>query len=200
MWTMIIGAPGTSKHKIAELLTKDGYEYQKWIVDVKGDDNLFMREATYFTQRLKKQLEIERVRRETDIVTVRGAWDSIEVFGSVLAKRGEIDSVQFDALRFIYEGLLETMPPPDVVVHLKVGEKMASYNRMALKDERISEDYFSQLVDAYDHYVSLLAIPVIDVDHGHVLDKVWDQVEFGIQSIKTSGLSGDTIWKRGMFK
>lgn len=201
MWVMIIGAPGTAKHKIAELLTKDGYEYQKWITDVKGDQsNLFMREATYFAERLKKQFKIARAKREQDIVTVRGTWDSIEVFGSVLTSRGEIGETQFDSLRFIYESLMDTMIPPDVIIYMKVKERMASYNRMALRDGRISEDYFSQLISAYDKYVQRLAVPVIDVDNDHVLDKVWDQVEFGLQSIKTSGLSGDTIWKRGMFK
>jgi len=199
MWVVISGPPGTSKNKIAEILIKYGFEYLSHRVLPNDDKSVFDRELGYLVDRAVNQIDIER-RPKSKIVTVRSFWD-FDVYGRVLSKRTVLSPGEYEILKtHVYEPFLEVLKPPDFFIFLNCQDKMASFNRMMLESNVINQEYFFDLVDAYDEFRGKLTVPVIEVEHGSNVEDVMSQVEFGLSSIASTGVATETIWSKGVFK
>jgi len=200
MWILISGPPGTSKHKIAKALeSKEGFQYEAWSITVDEDLEPFSKELLYATRHIRSQFELEAVRFKRNIVTIGSAWEA-PIYSEVAFKRSDIKKEEVKVLRALYSAFVDALKPPDAIIFMNCTDKMASFNKMLLDKKVIHQEAFMDILAAYDEFRGKLAPPVIEVEHGHTFDNIWHTVQFGIQSLKSGGLSGDTIWKKGIFK
>jgi len=199
MWLVISGPPASSKQKIIEWIEHEklGFEYlppEEVMVSGKITQEI----------RLSSAIDTHKKAAEkcSDVVTIGCVWDVLKVYNPVALEFGDINQDRFDAMERL-ERLTEKndFAIPDAVVYIKPVEKMASFNRMSLNlGSVMNQDRFQKICDLYDEYIQSVAISVVDVDHGSKFDDVIDQLDFGISSIKQSGVGEQTIWTRRMFR
>jgi len=201
MWIAISGPPGTSKNRLAEILARvEGYTYLEELPD-RVDQSWFLREVNHLSKRSILQSTIEAGRKQGNFLTVRTIWDGPEVFAKVGLKREAITEEEFGIINLIYKQLTEeAISPPDAFIYLRCESVMSSLNRMALQGRSLPEETFMEMCAEYDRYRQKLAVPVIEIAHNDNFDAIVLEAQYALQSLKTTGLSDFTIWKKGIFK
>lgn len=198
MWIQIIGATGTGKEAVLNLITKDGYEHIGWPVH-QVQDNQLLQELNYAAVRARVDVKAASLMERKDIVTVRSYYESRDVFVPTAVEMTQMTKSDQQIFDTCYSFLDDDFfTPPDVVIFCKA-TKINALNRAAMRGVQINDDVFNKQVQLYDEYVKKIKVPVIELDSLADPAQVQKNLEFGISSIKTANLSSRSIWKRTMF-
>jgi len=199
MWIALCGPTGTSKQKIVEYLKKD-FEFEKYEFPIEENLPAFDKILTLLIKHQERQFRIHEDMKDSSILTVRSIWDVSEVFSKVMFKRQEISKEQYNWITKYVSAVTDCLKPPSAIIYMKPVSKMASYNRILMKEGEVDQTLFDLMAEAYEEFMGKLGIPVVEIDHGSYIDEILKQIEYGVSSLKTSALTEDSIWTRRMFK
>lgn len=204
MWICLIGAEGTCKQSIAEFLHKqEGFRVvgdEAEAVDWTSDH--FLNQIDTLLKRYRLQFEdCQQSQNDEDIVQVRSFWDTHEVYSKVLRDEGQISQTDYKLIERLYETLMLSATPPQAVFYCYTNS-IDAYNRMKLnREEPHHEEYLLAVRQAYAEYVRRIRIPVVEIPiDGDKFDNILDSVRFGLNSLKSTNLAGQSIWKRSMLR
>lgn len=125
---------------------------------------------------LANRLQIHRqiIRCPGSVIQDRSIYEDAEIFATNLYHQGQINPRDFETYRSLYQGLIEFLPPPDLVIYLKATPETL-LDRVAQRDrsyERgISRDYLDSLNVLYDQWIDgftlcpVLTVPADQLDY-----------------------------------
>ena len=198
MWIAIIGACGTGKHSVLKMLEKDGYKYIE-AVKPKLETPGFDLEFAYACERLRVQIEAQKIMNKKDVVTIHTFWETWDVFTPIAESKFQIDRVEMDRLKLMSETFKEILEPPHAIIYTQ-SEKMNAFNRMQLRQQTVNQLDFNQQIELYQKFVEKVRVPVVDVDGNRTFDDMRKDLEFGVASLKASTVGSQSFWDREMFR
>lgn len=203
MWISLIGGEGTCKRAVAEWMRdQEGFRIieDEFIPDSFLSDH-FSNQIELLLSRYKTQYSDCQVNmNDEDIVQIRSFWDIHEVYSKTLLDADAISGGDYDLLSKIYDTLNLSLTPPHTIFYCNATTIQAS-NRMKLTDAtEHTEEHLARVRREYESYVERLRPPVVEIATGGPFDKVIDVVRFGLNSIKSTKLGGQSLWKKTMMK
>jgi thymidylate kinase len=204
VWISLIGAEGTCKRTVAELLHSqenfrivgDSYTPKSSLTS-----DCYYHQIDFLTSRYDTQyLEIQPEINNEDVVQIRTFWDTHEIYSKVLLKHELITKSDYESLSKIYKSLNRSLIPPATVFYCKT-TLIDSLDRMKLKSEEPHhEEYLCSVREACDEYVSNIRVPVVEIDVSRPFNEVSRQVLFGLNSVKSTKVGGQSMWKKTMMR
>lgn len=185
MWVSITGPSGVSKNKILDYIEGQGY----CVCRVEIEDSIEKNILNY-------QEMAEKIHPDDLVFTNGCQWDTLEVYARAELELERITQSQFNEYSYICN---QKKYFPDAVVYMKPESKHDSYNRMLLRDRVIDQVFFDKEIDLYKSYIRKINIPVIEVVHFTVIDKVLLQIDYIVDSFKNQEKE-DSIWSKRYFK
>lgn len=187
MWVSIIGPSGSGKGLIASTL--------KNLKFTLSGDGSAENSQYYFTV---DKVAAEKMYDE-DIFTIGSMWDFHECkvpFYHQIYQTNDFDKEMQDN---IYSQIKGVIHPPSFVVYTKITKALA-HDRLLLtgEGEQLLHNIQIQL-DLYDDFITRVSVPVIELDMSKG-DKVIDDLLFGVDSIRSTRLGGQSIWKMEMMR
>ena len=125
---------------------------------------------------LANRLQIHRaiIRCPGSVIQDRSIYEDAEIFAANLHQQGQITPRDYETYRSLYQGLIEFLPPPDLVIYLRATPQTL-LDRVAQRDrsyERgISPDYLDSLNVLYDQWIDgftlcpVLTVPADQLDY-----------------------------------
>jgi deoxyadenosine/deoxycytidine kinase len=118
---------------------------------------------------LATRLQIHRqiIRCPGSVVQDRSIYEDAEIFAANLHRQGQINARDWETYRALYQGLIEFLPPPDLVIYLRATpetliERIA--NRDRTYERGMSRDYLESLNQLYDQWIDTFTLcPVLTV-------------------------------------
>jgi deoxyadenosine/deoxycytidine kinase len=101
------------------------------------------------------------------VIQDRSVYEDAEIFAANLYRRGGISARDYATYRALYKGVVEFLPPPDLVIYLQASpetllERIAQRNRSY--EREIHRDYLVSLNDLYNQWIeSFTLCPVLTV-------------------------------------
>lgn len=194
---MVIGPTGSGKNFVSDYLKKDGYQRLDPTFESESG-TLFDKQLSYLMSRFRIHMKASQIRDRKDVITLRSFHDTHLVLSEVLHRRTEINDKEKKILDVIYKNLANDdfhIPPPDVVIYMKT-VKMSAITRSLLRGVDVSDDFYNHEVELYDEFVKRIGSQIIELDVSLGVDHIYQNVEFGINSIKAANLGSQTIWQR----
>ena len=106
------------------------------------------------------------------VVQDRSVYEDAEIFAANLYRQGYLSQRDYATYRALYQGIVEFLPPPDLVIYLRARpetlmERIARRNRDY--ERGISREYLEALNDLYEHWIeSFTLCPVLTVPADHL--------------------------------
>lgn len=205
MWACIVGAPGTCKNKMADILVeKEGFKLERQSPNLfYSDSDAFFCQLNNLMTLFRFQKDIENRRKEEDILTIRSFWDEYDGRTKALHKLQELDSYSFKNLTLIYNTIYEHLQPPDVFLYTKSDvQHIQSWTSVKEIDGHLvlSDDQIRVFNKCYEDFISRVRTPVVEADMTQIFDEVIADVLYGIETIKSTSLMSQTIWKRKIYR
>ena len=125
---------------------------------------------------LANRLQIHRaiIRCPGSVIQDRSIYEDAEIFAANLHQQGQLNPRDYETYRSLYQGLIEFLPPPDLVIYLRATPQTL-LDRIAQRDrsyERgISRDYLDSLNALYDQWIDgftlcpVLTVPADQLDY-----------------------------------
>jgi deoxyadenosine/deoxycytidine kinase len=118
---------------------------------------------------LANRLQIHRqiMRCPGSVIQDRSLYEDAEIFANNLFLQGTLNTRDYETYRALYQGLIEFLPPPDLVIYLRATpqtllERIAQRNRDY--ERGISRDYLSSLNELYEQWIDAFTLcPVLTV-------------------------------------
>lgn len=203
MWIAIIGAPGSCKAAVAQRLAKDnGFRVEREAathVEADFAENAFDIQLDYMLARYRLQRTLQRRAGEEDLLQIRTFWDTLHVYAVAAHARGYLKDRELHLLSKIHATLEETMETPTLVVYMH-GSSMLAGDRQALTGKSSHEEDRAALSVAYAQFVSMIRVPVVDVEISENYEGMVEEVKSGIEAARASGAGGLSVWKRSFMK
>lgn len=199
MWVLVTGPSGSSKHVVTDFLKSEDFEVL--------DDNLaseisttfnFEKELQLMMSRLRQQIKASSVMSRSNVVTVRSVWDHFEVMIQGIFQLERMSRSQFDSFKIIYDACWDIIPPPNLVIITRT-KKQTSFDRSTLRGREIDQDLLTLELSKFDTFYDKLAIPRIEISSDDTPDDIKRSLEFGMASVKASGLYVNTVWEKRIF-
>lgn len=196
MWISIIGCDGVGKNIIAKHL-KEKLKFT--LLEINSDHeipqhDLCEREFFYLNERAR--LHIDAKKRDEDVVMVRSVFDTFEVFAELSYRMEHITEVERNYILYNKFAFSETIPVPEAVIYV-TNSKMNQLIRLKERGAQyISDDYMKWQKELYEKFMQDISVPVIEIDAERTIESFYGEIDFSINSLKTSNLSTRTIWKR----
>jgi thymidylate kinase len=192
MWISIIGASSTGKDVVAKFLTRLEY------IQIK-EESQPLKESDYFVYRLREHFSAQHIMYEKNVFTIRTIWDSL-LMSELAYEFGHITLDEFNNAKSYYNLFTDQdfISPPNLVVITKMPKKDVQ-NRTILNGRRPDDKEIDTQMERYDEFAQRIKVPKIELDMSQSPENVFNELSFGIDSVKSAMLSHKTIWKRGMF-
>ncbi len=118
---------------------------------------------------LANRLQIHReiMRSEDSVVQDRSIYEDAEIFACNLYRQGRLSERDYETYRALYKGLIEFLPPPDLVIYLRATPSTLR-TRISLRnrdyEREIAADYLGGLNQLYEQWIdSFTLCPVLTV-------------------------------------
>lgn len=114
----------------------------------------FHSQIFFLTHRFRDLLEIQR--RTKPCVQDRTIYEDAEIFARNLYEQGHMDERDFATYTALYETIVDSLPPPDLIVYLRASPwTLLSRIRLRGRDfeQQIDREYLLQLHTAYERWV-----------------------------------------------
>lgn len=206
MWIAVIGSLGSGKQKIASMIEKkEGADFYKESKDIDLFQNFerepnkysFQNQIDLLVKKFTLFQEINRRMNNTNIVSV-GILEEIYLFSEFLVDQQLMTWEEFVTFKKVYDSMVRAVQPPSILIYLKTN----IIDTHIRKELERNTDYFTRnefiedLDVRYTQFVRTVAIPMVEVNLSEDFDKNWNEVEAGINSIKTARLQGQTLWNK----
>jgi deoxyadenosine/deoxycytidine kinase len=118
---------------------------------------------------LANRLQIHRaiLRCQDSVIQDRSIYEDAEIFADNLYRQGRLSQRDHETYRSLYQGLIEFLPPPDLVIYLRatpvtLRQRIAQRNRDY--EREISTEYLEGLNQLYEQWIeSFTLCPVLTV-------------------------------------
>jgi deoxyadenosine/deoxycytidine kinase len=99
------------------------------------------------------------------VIQDRSLYEDAEIFAANLHRQGAISDRDYETYRSLYQGLVEFLPAPDLVIYLRATPETL-LERVALRDRayerNISRDYLESLNRLYERWIEAFTLcPVL---------------------------------------
>lgn len=194
MWISIIGASSTGKEFVANTLKKRDF------TTVSLDNSIIKTEQDFIISKLLSQFHAQNVMFDKDIFTIRTVWDSFNVMSKCYLELEKITQAEFESAERYYNTIqsLDILTPPNMVIFTRM-EKKDIQNRTLLHGRSPDDREISKQIEMYEEFISNVRVPKIELDMSRRADEIIEELNFGIDSVKSMVLTQKTIWKRNMF-
>lgn len=125
---------------------------------------------------LGHRLEAHRraLRHRTPVLQDRSIYEDAEIFAANLFRQGRMSQRDYATYRDVYEGMIDLLPPPDLVIYLRantetLGKRIRQRGRQ-YEMSGIDHDYLAQLNHLYEQWIGnfqlspVLTVPADDID------------------------------------
>ncbi len=118
---------------------------------------------------LANRLQIHRqiIRCPGSVIQDRSLYEDAEIFANNLYLQGTLNARDYETYRSLYQGLIEFLPPPDLVIYLRatpetllgrISQRNRDYER------GISREYLERLNELYEQWIDAFTLcPVLTV-------------------------------------
>ena len=195
MWIAILGASSTGKEVIADILRRRDYS------PIVATDRSVQSEMDYFIMRLSEQMKAQSVMFEKDVYTSRCIWDSFNVMTKVALEMSKIGQAEYDQVERSFNQMTvnsDVLQPPNLVIFTRM-EKRDIQNRTLLQGRQPDDKEISRQIELYEEFISSVKVPKIELDMSNNPALINEELNFGIDSVKSMYLTQKTIWRRNMF-
>lgn len=199
MWICVMGAEGSGKNVIADILTKRNFQrIEHKLAD--GQEGELFQEFNYMTKRLSEQLAAQAVMQKQDVFTFRSIWDSYNVMLPTAKDSFKIGMHEELFMDILHNNISssEHLQPPHCVVFTKMSQQDIR-DRMMLKGKQPSDDEIVNQIKYYEQFMSRIRVPVLEIDMNNKPEDVRNELNFSIDSMKATAQSAQSIWRRSMF-
>lgn len=198
MWIMIIGAPGTGKHLVADFLSRQGYEHIDSPIVREGDE--FLTHVRYSMSKLRNQLKASLMKDRANVFTIGSYWDSHLVFSALLKRFEILTDRQKTILDEIYSAYQEpgSLQPPNSVVYT-TSTTTLSMDRIKLRGSDFRPEVHAECVKLFSEMMERVKTPKIEVEMAQDPDSIFKSVEFGINSMRAMNLTSGSVWNKEFF-
>jgi len=200
MWVSIVGATGTGKHEIKDLLVREDFEYLEIKEPAEPHVDLFERQFQFFMQRVSVHLQAQEVMNKQDVVTIGSVWDSIDVHYWNLVKNKLVPTDKIALHDYADTVLLPRLKSPHSVIYCFT-EPMTAFNRMQLRGGmKVTPAEYNVQIALYKEFVNKIKVPLIEVDFGQPMDRILRDFEFNLASLRTTAVTAQSLWDRSFLK
>lgn len=118
---------------------------------------------------LASRLQIHRqiIRCPGSVIQDRSIYEDAEIFAANLYRQGQINERDWETYRALYQGLIEFLPPPDLVIYLRATPETLIeriVNRDRTYERGMSRDYLENINQLYDLWIENFTLcPVLTV-------------------------------------
>lgn len=196
MWIVVMGAEGTGKKVVGDILIKRNFD----VVTHKLANETQMVDLNYVTMRLAEQLAAQSVMHKKDIFTYRTIWDTLDVMAPVSRHMMKSTPEEETALSIFSKNLnwSEHIQPPHAVVLTKL-DKRQIQDRLLLNGRQPNDEQISKQLELYAEFINRVRVPVIELNMGQDPIAIRDELNFSIDSMKATHQASQTIWRRSFF-
>lgn len=194
MWVAIVGASGTGKHEIKDLLVREDYEFMP--IAPPSSDDLFQRQFQYLTQRIAVHLKAQEVMNKRDVVTIGSAYDCLDVHFRSLVHRGLLTAEQIVLSEYVEKNLVPLLKPPHSVIWT-YAEPHTAFSRMELRGGlTVPPAEYNDQLTRYEEFATKIKVPLVEVDFSQPMSKILKDFEFNLASLRTTAVTAQTLWER----
>lgn len=171
----VAGNIGVGKSTLVALLCqklgwKPFYEpeaHNPYLVDFYKDMTAWGFHSQVFFLANRLQIHREIIRCEDSVVQDRSIYEDAEIFACNLYRQGRLSDRDYETYRALYKGLIEFLPPPDLVIYLRATPTTLR-NRIAMRnreyEREIASDYLGGLNQLYEQWIDGFTLcPVLTV-------------------------------------
>lgn len=194
MWIELLGASGTGKHSIAKILKQDGYE----VIESKKpstDIPSFETEYDFLVGRLRAQLQAQAIKNRKNVITVHSIFESEHVFLPIAQELAAITEAQRDHLVKLTDEIKDLIEPPNAVIWSHV-EPIQAFSRMSMRGVRIDQTKFNREIALFETLARKIRVPLVEIDTGVDFENWKKNLEFSVASLRTTSVSGTTMWRQ----
>jgi len=186
----ISGNMGTGKSTLVEFLTRhfnvtplfEPNEENPYLADFYADMPRWAFHSQVFFLIRKFKLHQEMTAAPGTVILDRTIYEDAEIFATNLAKMGMIPTREFKTYMSLYETLVDTLRPPDLLIHLSCSLSTIR-KRIVIRgrpeEQRVPDDYIKRLNRLYnrwfEHYQRCPTI-VLRTDRIDYVSDLVDQV------------------------
>ncbi len=176
----VAGNIGVGKSTLVALLCqklgwKPFYEpeaHNPYLADFYKDMSAWGFHSQVFFLANRLQIHREIIRCEDSVVQDRSIYEDAEIFACNLYRQGRLSDRDYETYRALYKGLIEFLPPPDLVIYLRATPSTLR-NRIAMRnrdyEREIASDYLDGLNQLYEQWIdSFTLCPVLTVPADHL--------------------------------
>jgi deoxyadenosine/deoxycytidine kinase len=113
------------------------------------------------------QIHLEILKMTQSVIQDRSIYEDAEIFACNLYQQGTITQRDYDTYRSLYQGLVDFLPPPDLVIYLRATpttllERISIRNRDY--ERGIRPEYLLHLNQLYDRWIENFTLcPILTV-------------------------------------
>lgn len=197
MFFTVQGCAGTGKYAVADMLTRQGFQ----LIEIKEPPksaSFFSNQLAYLSERLKVHLEAQAVANKKDVVTVHSPYDTHVVYSKLLLKQEKISQAEYEDLAYLYHAMLPIIEPPHAAIFTSCSSINAQ-NRMTLRGKSIHEQDLIDQLKSFKEFSTNIKIPQVEVNFDESMEIIQKDFIFNFASLKTTGVTNQTLWAREMF-
>jgi len=195
MWISVIGPEGSAKKEIKNHIEEQGYKFR----DLR-DVYLYsaVGKISSLFDLFDRQLDIQDEMRTKDIVTIGTIWDAHEIYSQISRGIGYWDAKELEMVDDIYKKLCKRLDPPQMFIYCKSDVvHIQSWLEMTARP-REQEDIIIKVLAEYDRLIKKIRVPVIEIDVTGQIDEAYNEVNYGMSSIKATA-DERSMWKKKIF-
>ena len=200
MWLALIGAPTCKQMVLNDLLRRTNFKSIE--VNFPRYDSIRPESAhlNLLDQHFRINLEAQNRMGSEDIITVGSFWTQQLVYAQSLRDTSMIEEFDLEYSKGLYERLATKLTPPSYFIYFRASH-LTVRDRINLKTEEDQrEDWVNAVIKHHEELVPRIRVPVVEVDASATYEKIWNDMEFEIDQMKTTRLSDATLWTRTMFR
>jgi deoxyadenosine/deoxycytidine kinase len=188
----VAGNMGTGKSSLVDFLCRryrnirpffERNEENPYLEDFYRDMGLWAFHSQVYFLTLKFGIHQELDACHETVIQDRTIFEDAEIFAENLHRRGYLTGRDYSAYRRLYDTMLESLNPPDLLIYLRSGLRTIK-KRIRLRgrayEAGVDSGYLKDLNRLYDRWIGrydLSPILVIDADRLDFMSDLVDQIE-----------------------
>lgn len=188
----VAGNMGSGKSSLVEFLCRryshirpfyERNEENPYLADFYGEMSRWSFQSQVYFLTLKFQVHQELGACQQTVIQDRTIYEDAEIFAENLYRRGLMTPRDYRAYRLLYETILKSLNPPDLLIYLKSGLRTIR-KRIRVRgrsyEEQVDPVYLKSLNNLYDRWIgryTLSPILVLDADRLDFCNDLVDRIE-----------------------
>lgn len=197
MWAIISGPDGSGKKVISEWFVRENFQNES--LPIKQSKHEFFKEMLNAASYLATASRCADMMHNADVFTVRSFWENGEIFLPLARKFQQITAQEYETALECYESMKNWVTAPTCFIYCKIDLKNAM-ERSMLKGQPLDQDRLRTQIRLYDEFFEKLSgVPVLELNMNQPIDAALRDLDYSVQSVKSSRLDAQTVWRRTLF-